>query len=104
MGQTGETTGVGLEYVVTVCGHAHETCPVFPAGAKVVHVGFDDPPKLDLGQPLSAGCAPIAGGGWSDAETVGTQSEGIPYDSVGPYRLLRLIGEGSKVWGSLPTR
>ena len=35
-----------LDIVVTVCGHAHETCPIFPAGAKVVHVGFDDPPKL----------------------------------------------------------
>ncbi len=38
--------GVPLDYVVTVCGHAHETCPVFPGSAKVVHVGFDDPPKL----------------------------------------------------------
>lgn len=38
--------GVTLDYVVTVCGHAHETCPVFPAGARVVHAGFDDPPKL----------------------------------------------------------
>ena len=37
---------VKFDYVVTVCGHAHETCPVFPLGAKVVHVGFDDPPKL----------------------------------------------------------
>ena len=37
---------VKFDYVVTVCGHAHETCPVFAAKAKVVHVGFDDPPKL----------------------------------------------------------
>ena len=37
---------VHFDYVVTVCGHAHETCPVFSAGARVVHVGFDDPPKL----------------------------------------------------------
>jgi arsenate reductase len=37
---------VPFDYVVTVCGHAHETCPVFPSGARVVHVGFDDPPKL----------------------------------------------------------
>jgi len=35
-----------LDYVVTVCGHAHETCPMFPGNTKVVHVGFDDPPKL----------------------------------------------------------
>ena len=37
---------VPFDYVVTVCGHAHETCPVFPGRARVVHVGFDDPPAL----------------------------------------------------------
>lgn len=37
---------VEFDVVVTVCGHAHETCPVFPGQAKVVHHGFDDPPKL----------------------------------------------------------
>ncbi|WP_154222685.1 arsenate reductase ArsC [Marinicella rhabdoformis] len=41
-----ESKGQSLEYVVTVCGHAHENCPVFLGDAKVVHVGFDDPPKL----------------------------------------------------------
>ncbi len=41
-----EFDGVDLDVVVTVCGHAHETCPMFPGKAKVVHVGFDDPPKL----------------------------------------------------------
>ncbi len=38
-----------FDYVVTVCGHAHETCPVFPSGAKIVHVGFDDPGTLARG-------------------------------------------------------
>jgi arsenate reductase len=38
-----------LNYVVTVCDNAHENCPVFPGSAKVVHVGFDDPPKLAEG-------------------------------------------------------
>jgi len=38
--------GDDFDLVVTVCGHAHETCPVFPAGARVIHRGFDDPPKL----------------------------------------------------------
>lgn len=38
--------GLGFDCVVTVCGHAHETCPNFPAQARVVHRGFDDPPKL----------------------------------------------------------
>lgn len=37
---------VQFDYVVTVCGHANETCPFFPGATKVVHVGFDDPPKL----------------------------------------------------------
>ena len=37
---------VDFDYVFTVCGHAHETCPYFPGSAKVIHVGFDDPPKL----------------------------------------------------------
>lgn len=38
--------GIDFDYVVTVCDHAHETCPWFPAKAKVIHVGFDDPPRL----------------------------------------------------------
>ena len=42
---------VDFDYVVTVCGHANEHCPMFPGQAKVVHVGFDDPPKLSAGLP-----------------------------------------------------
>ncbi|MCG8696695.1 MAG: arsenate reductase ArsC [Bacteroidales bacterium] len=41
-----EFADIGLDVVITVCGHAHETCPVFPASAKVIHVGFPDPPKM----------------------------------------------------------
>lgn len=41
-----ELNDIYFDYVVTVCGHAHETCPVFPGETTVVHVGFDDPPKL----------------------------------------------------------
>jgi arsenate reductase len=37
---------VPFDYVVTVCGHAHENCPFFPGNAKVVHVGFQDPPAM----------------------------------------------------------
>lgn len=37
---------VQFDYVVTVCSHAHEHCPLFPGNAKVVHVGFEDPPQL----------------------------------------------------------
>ncbi|MBN2082891.1 arsenate reductase ArsC [bacterium] len=41
-----ELPSVEFDYVVTVCGHAHENCPVFPGAAQIVHVGFDDPPAL----------------------------------------------------------
>ena len=41
-----ELKDVCFDYVVTVCGHAHESCPHFPGPTQVVHVGFDDPPKL----------------------------------------------------------
>ena len=40
---------VHFDYVVTVCSNADETCPVFPGKTWVVHVGFDDPPKLAEG-------------------------------------------------------
>lgn len=39
-------SNISFDYVVTVCGHADENCPVFPGQTRVVHVGFDDPPKL----------------------------------------------------------
>lgn len=35
-----------FDYVITVCDRARETCPLFPGRAKVLHVGFDDPPRL----------------------------------------------------------
>ena len=41
-----EFMDLDLDYVVTVCDHAHETCPLFPGSAKVIHHSFDDPPKL----------------------------------------------------------
>jgi len=41
-----ELKDVPLDVVVTVCDHAHETCPVLPGSPRVVHVGFDDPPRL----------------------------------------------------------
>ncbi len=37
---------VEFDYVVTVCGHADDNCPMFAAKTKVVHIGFKDPPKL----------------------------------------------------------
>lgn len=43
-----EYNQVAFDYVITVCGHANESCPFFPGDTKVIHVGFDDPPKLAL--------------------------------------------------------
>ncbi len=37
---------VAFDVVITVCDHAHESCPVFPDKTRVVHAGFDDPPRL----------------------------------------------------------
>ncbi len=41
-----ELPSLEFDYVVTVCGRASESCPLFPGRAKVVHAGFDDPPQL----------------------------------------------------------
>ena len=41
-----ELKDVAFDYVVTVCDHANETCPVFAGKTRRVHVGFDDPPRL----------------------------------------------------------
>ncbi|NSW58112.1 MAG: arsenate reductase ArsC [Armatimonadetes bacterium] len=41
-----ELDGIEFDYVVTVCDNAHESCPLFPGKTKVVHKGFDDPPRL----------------------------------------------------------
>jgi arsenate reductase len=35
-----------FDYVITVCDHAYESCPLFPGKTTVVHAGFDDPPRL----------------------------------------------------------
>ena len=44
--QTLGQVGVEPDVIITVCGHADETCPVLPSKTKKIHVGFDDPPKL----------------------------------------------------------
>jgi len=41
-----ELKDIDFDYVITVCDNAHESCPIFPGKTKVLHVGFDDPPRL----------------------------------------------------------
>jgi arsenate reductase len=42
---TDELSESHMDYVFTVCSDAHENCPYF-AGGKIIHIGFDDPPRL----------------------------------------------------------
>jgi len=44
-----ELPDLAVDWVVTVCGHAREHCPVFPGWARRVHAGFEGPPKLAEG-------------------------------------------------------
>ena len=37
---------IPFDLVVTVCGNAAENCPEFLGKARIIHAGFDDPPKL----------------------------------------------------------
>ena len=41
-----EFDAVRIDHMITVCGHAHETCPIVPTDCEVTHVGFPDPPKM----------------------------------------------------------
>lgn len=41
-----ELPPVQFQYVITLCGHARESCPFFPGSVKKIHMGFDDPPSL----------------------------------------------------------
>ena len=39
---------VKIDYVITLCDNARNTCPVFPAKTKTIHRGFDDPPMMSF--------------------------------------------------------
>lgn len=40
-----EYAAVPFDYVLTVCDHANEVCPIFPSSAKKLHHNFPDPAK-----------------------------------------------------------
>ena len=42
-----EFLGQPLDFVITVCNSAKETCPVFPGGAARLHWPFDDPAAVE---------------------------------------------------------
>jgi arsenate reductase len=37
---------IDFDYVITLCDHANESCPLFPGKTNRLHFGFDDPPSL----------------------------------------------------------
>jgi arsenate reductase len=41
-----ELKQINFDVVITVCDHAHESCPLFSAQTTRVHAGFADPPRL----------------------------------------------------------
>lgn len=45
-----EFAGEKFDLVVTVCDAAAEACPAFPGATRVMHRGFDDPPRLAAAQ------------------------------------------------------
>lgn len=40
-----EYRNISFDYIITVCDHAKERCPVFPSTAQQVHHNFPDPAK-----------------------------------------------------------
>ncbi|MGC9372332.1 MAG: arsenate reductase ArsC [Thermovirgaceae bacterium] len=36
-----------FDVIITLCGDARDTCPVFPGDVRVIHHGFDDPARAE---------------------------------------------------------
>jgi arsenate reductase len=45
-----EFIGQAFDYIITVCDHAKEACPVFPGKAVRIHQSFEDPPASAVGE------------------------------------------------------
>jgi arsenate reductase (thioredoxin) len=41
---------IEFDFVITLCDNANEACPFFPAKTRLMHRGFDDPPRLSEGE------------------------------------------------------
>ncbi len=41
-----ELKNITFDYIIMVCQHLQESCPLLPFRAKIIYKGFDDPPKL----------------------------------------------------------
>jgi len=39
-------SGQDFDVVITLCGDANETCPLYLGGVRRVHIGFEDPSRL----------------------------------------------------------
>ncbi len=39
-------SGQDFDMVITLCGDANETCPLYLGGVRRVHIGFEDPSRL----------------------------------------------------------
>ncbi len=42
-----EYQNITFDYVITVCNHANEVCPVIPFKSKKIHHNFSDPSKVE---------------------------------------------------------
>lgn len=47
--QVDEFAGQQFDYVITVCDHANEVCPIFPGQTQRIHQSFEDPPAPGVG-------------------------------------------------------
>jgi len=45
-----EFFGMDIDYVITVCDNARQTCPIFPGGKEIIHKGFENPAALSGGE------------------------------------------------------